>query len=204
MSQGLLIPTMVILMILIFATIATAGSLIIEIFTERKTINENVPKLIDNMNKAGREGLEKVINESGLMKRQRKLLGELLSYQHLPETEFVSAAQKILSEEEAHYSAITGRTDLICKLGPMFGLMGTLIPLGPGILALGQGDAKTLSDSLLIAFDTTVAGMISAGVATVISSVRKRWYKGYMVSLESLMECIIEEVYHADGQTEGR
>lgn len=191
-------------MILIFATIATAGSLIIEIFTERKTINENVPKLIDNMNKAGREGLEKVINESGLMKCQRKLLGELLSYQHLPETEFVSAAQKILSEEEAHYSAITGRTDLICKLGPMFGLMGTLIPLGPGILALGQGDAKALSDSLLIAFDTTVAGMISAGVATVISSVRKRWYKGYMVSLESLMECIIEEVYHADGQTEGR
>lgn len=39
----------------------------------------------------------------------------------------------------------------------MLGLLGTLIPLGPGIIALGQGDTQTLSTSLLTAFDTTIA-----------------------------------------------
>ena len=71
----------------------------------------------------------------------------------------------------------------------MFGLMGTLIPLGPGLIALGQGDTKTLSSSLLIAFDTTVAGLISAAVSYIISSVRNRWYEEYMVNLETVMEC---------------
>ena len=75
----------------------------------------------------------------------------------------------------------------------MFGLMGTLIPLGPGLIALGQGDTKTLSSSLLIAFDTTVAGLISAAVSYIISSVRNRWYEEYMVNLETVMECILEE-----------
>ena len=71
--------------------------------------------------------------------------------------------------------------------------MGTLIPLGPGLIALGQGDTKTLSSSLLIAFDTTVAGLISAAVSYIISSVRNRWYEEYMVNLETVMECILEE-----------
>ena len=71
--------------------------------------------------------------------------------------------------------------------------MGTLIPLGPGLLALGQGDTKTLSDSLLIAFDTTVAGLISAAVAYIISAARKSWYEQYMVGLETVMETILEE-----------
>jgi biopolymer transport protein ExbB/TolQ len=75
----------------------------------------------------------------------------------------------------------------------MFGLMGTLIPLGPGLIALAQGDTKTLSDSLLIAFDTTVAGLISAAISFVISGIRKGWYEQYMTGLETIMETILEE-----------
>ena len=75
----------------------------------------------------------------------------------------------------------------------MFGLMGTLIPLGPGLIALGQGDTMTLSDSLIIAFDTTVAGLITAAVCYVIAKIRRRWYDDYMVSLETLMDAVLEE-----------
>ena len=102
-------------------------------------------------------------------------------------------ARQLIADEENRYAKITKVTDLIAKIAPMFGLMGTLIPLGPGLLALGQGDTKTLSESLLIAFDTTVAGLISAAVAYIISSVRKGWYEQYMVGLETIMETILEE-----------
>ena len=74
----------------------------------------------------------------------------------------------------------------------MFGLLGTLIPLGPGIIALGRGDTYTLSTSLLTAFDTTAAGLLAAAAAFVISAVRKRWYANYMSALEMAMECILE------------
>ena len=76
--------------------------------------------------------------------------------------------------------------------------MGTLIPLGPGIIALGQGDTFTLSNSLLIAFDTTVAGLVCALIALVISTIRKIWYRNDMSILETLMECILEEEQNDD------
>ena len=62
--------------------------------------------------------------------------------------------------------------ELLARLAPMFGLLGTLIPLGPGIIALGQGDTQTLSPSLLTAFDTTIAGLSAAAVCLVVTSLR--------------------------------
>lgn len=41
------------------------------------------------------------------------------------------------------------------QLGPILGLLGTLIPLGPGLAALGSGDIVTLAEALTVAFDTT-------------------------------------------------
>lgn len=85
-------------------------------------------------------------------------------------------------------------TDLASKLGPMLGLLGTLIPLGPGIIALGQGDTYTLSVSLMTAFDTTVAGLCIAAVCMIVSTIRRRWYAAYMADLETLTSCVCERV----------
>ena len=111
-----------------------------------------------------------------------------------PKDTLTALAERLLATEEARNARTTSITDMIAKLGPMFGLLGTLIPLGPGIVALGQGDTVTLSESMNVAFDTTIAGVISAAVASVISHIRKRWYNDDMVSLETLMEAVLEEV----------
>ena len=106
----------------------------------------------------------------------------------------MALAQQLVAQEEERLEKYTAVTDLIARLGPMFGLLGTLIPLGPGIVALGQGDTQTLAESLGVAFDTTIAGVISAAVSCVISNIRKRWYNEYITLLESTMECILEEM----------
>ena len=103
-----------------------------------------------------------------------------------------SLGANLLEREQSHYDGILKCTDLVSKLAPMLGLMGTLIPLGPGIMALGRGDTYTLSVSLLTAFDTTIAGLIAAAFCLVISTVRRRWYAGYMADLETLMDCVLE------------
>ena len=117
---------------------------------------------------------------------------EVVKRDGLPSETRVALARKLLLDEEKHYVGRVRVSDLISKIAPMFGLMGTLIPLAPGLIALGQGDTKTLSDSLLIAFDTTVAGLLSAAVSLFISSVRKSWYAGYSSSLEAVMDAVLD------------
>ena len=75
----------------------------------------------------------------------------------------------------------------------MLGLMGTLIPLGPGLIALGVGDTLALSSSLGVAFDTTVAGLVVSLVTYVLTKVRSRWYENYMNALESATTGLLEK-----------
>lgn len=192
-SSSLQIPVIMILILLIVVTVVMLGSLIAEIFSERIRLKTKIPYLIDEMQDKSMTELEKVIKRSGLLKRQKKAALELVKRDKFPVATREALARQLIFEEENRYAKIVRVTDIVAKIAPMFGLMGTLIPLGPGLMALGQGDTKTLSGSLLIAFDTTVAGLISAAVAYAISFVRKRWYEQYMVGLETIMETILEE-----------
>lgn len=191
-AAGLKMPTIIILLLLIALTVVLLGTLVAEYFTERKQLKGSIPELIDAMQGKNTEELGEVIRSSGLLQRQKDAVLEVVSRGSLPEDTRIALAKKLLLDEEKHYLGRVRISDLIAKVAPMFGLMGTLIPLAPGLIALGQGDTKTLSDSLLIAFDTTVAGLISAAVSLLISSVRKSWYAGYSSSLEAVMEAVLD------------
>ncbi len=77
------------------------------------------------------------------------------------------------------------RADLLARTGPILGLMGTLIPLGPGLMALGNGDITLLATALTVAFDTTVLGLLIGLLAYIISRVRRRWYDAVWQRLEA-------------------
>ena len=68
------------------------------------------------------------------------------------------------------------RADFITRIAPMLGLMGTLIPLGPGLAALGYGELTVLTTAITVAFDTTVIGLLAGIVGFVLGRVRRRWY----------------------------
>ena len=198
-SAGLQIPTIIILLCLVALTVVLLGSLVVEYFTERKQLSGSIPELIDALQGKDARELAAVIKNSGLLQRQKAALLELVQRENLPLDTRIALAKKLLLDEEKHYVGRVRVSDLISKIAPMFGLMGTLIPLAPGLIALGQGDTKTLSDSLLIAFDTTVAGLISAALSLFISSVRKSWYAGYSSSLEAVMDAVLDCEEAGDG-----
>ncbi len=68
------------------------------------------------------------------------------------------------------------RADFITRLAPMLGLMGTLIPLGPGLAALGDGELHILTTALTVAFDTTIIGLLAGMIGFVLGRMRRRWY----------------------------
>lgn len=184
-------PVIIVLMVLMALTVILAATLIAEFFTERIRMKAKMPKLADDLRRED-VSLEDTIRDSGLLKRQKKALNELISHPDITPGMRESLAVRLLEEEKSHYNIVVMFSDLIARLGPMFGLLGTLVPLGPGIIALGRGDTFTLSTSLLTAFDTTAAGLLAAAAAFVISAIRKRWYANYMSALEMSMECILE------------
>ena len=191
-SSGLLAPAIVVLLLLLAVSVIELGGLLVEIFTERRRMKVNVPELVEFFHGKDAGSIMSGIENSNLFRRQKAVLGELIKHSSLPAASLQALARKLLAGEELHYARITNRTDLVARLGPMLGLMATLIPLGPGMIALGQGDTKILAESLLTAFDATVTGLAAAGVAYAISRLRKRWYEGYLSNLEALMESLLE------------
>lgn len=193
-SYSLLAPTIIALLLLAAFMVFELGGLLIEIFTERRKAKTNLSELMESFHDKDIEGIQTVIDNSNLFRRQKLALQELLQHSDLPAASLQALARRLLTNEELHYFKITNRTDIVARLGPMLGLMATLIPLGPGLIALGQGDTKTLADCLLTAFDATVTGLAAAAVAYAVSRLRKRWYEDYLSSLEALMESLLEVV----------
>ena len=188
-------PVVVVLILLMAAAVFMLGWLIAEALGERRKLTKALPALIEKLRESpGDREMAAAIESAGLLRRQKAALLELLAHSEFTPVMLEALAAQLLETEEARWNRTVLWTDLIARLGPMFGLLGTLIPLGPGIIALGQGDTFTLSQSLLTAFDTTVAGLLAAALASVISAVRKRWYRRYATDLETLAECILELV----------
>lgn len=192
-ANSLQIPVVAILIILVIGAIALLGWLIAEFITERRHLKIELPKLLDEIYAQTRP-IEEIISESGLLKNQKQALIELISHPQFNDAAREALAVRLIDQEQERYDKILRLSELIARLGPMVGLLGTLIPLGPGIIALGQGDTYTLSVSLLTAFDTTIAGLSAAAVASVVSAFRRAWYKEYLSVLEVLAQCVLETV----------
>ncbi|HUM56237.1 MAG TPA: MotA/TolQ/ExbB proton channel family protein [Bacillota bacterium] len=194
------VPVMIVLLLLMVVTVIMLGSIVMEYFTERRRMKAKIPSLVDEIQGKNTDELKTLVEESGLLKRQKAALLKVVERKNLSDDTKDALARQIIFQEQAYYEKVSKITDVIARIAPIFGLLGTLIPLGPGLIALGQGDTKTLAASLLIAFDTTIAGLISAAFAYLISSIRKRWHEEYIVALETIMETILEQQSEERGE----
>ncbi|MDR0813177.1 MAG: MotA/TolQ/ExbB proton channel family protein [Oscillospiraceae bacterium] len=192
LAGSLEIPVIAVLIICAASAVLLLGWTIAEYFTERRHLKARLPELLEAI-REDKVPTEECIQASGLLKSQKAALAELLAHPDFSPEMREALAVRLIEEQQMKYDRTVRLSELVSRLGPMFGLLGTLIPLGPGIIALGQGDTFTLSNSLLVAFDTTIVGLISAAVATVISTVRRAWYKNYMSVLETVAESILDK-----------
>ena len=186
-------PVIVLLLLSAVAIVVILGTLVGESISEHSHFKVFLPKLVEDVKatKTSREA-EEVVRDSGLLMRQKQILVEILSHPELTPQMRESMAASLEFEEQSRYDSRVKVTDLMARIAPMLGLLGTLIPLGPGILALGTGDVESLSNAIITAFDTTSLGLIVAAFALVVSAIRKRWYKKYMVVFDSVIEIVLE------------
>jgi biopolymer transport protein ExbB/TolQ len=82
------------------------------------------------------------------------------------------------------------RTRLLVRAGPAIGLMGTLIPLAPGLAALSDGDVSALAENLRDAFGATVVGLLVGTIAFALTLARTRMYTEDLAALEQGSEAL--------------
>jgi biopolymer transport protein ExbB/TolQ len=103
-----------------------------------------------------------------------------------------TAAEHALADYELAVQRRLDRTRILVRAGPAIGLMGTLIPLAPGLAALGRGDLPTLASDLRTAFAATVIGLLAGTVAFALTLTRTRMYSEDLTALERAAGAIAE------------
>lgn len=191
-AQSLLIPVIIGLLAFIGYSIITLGGLISEYSGRIKIDVKQIEDLIKSISGSSTEKIIEIVNKSELPQSQKQVLIEIAKSDNLGPESRESLARKLIENEELKVEKSVEKTDMITRLGPTLGLMGTLIPMGPGLAALGSGDITTLAQAIIIAFDTTVAGLAAGAICYFISKVRRRWYEEYLSNLETLAESILE------------
>lgn len=194
-SQSLLIPVMIVLAAFFIYALINLGILIAEYY-KRKNNKIDIKGTINNiLSVKGRKNTDElvnIINNAGISFSHKNTLMTLANSSSVSPEYRESLALKMVEDDGIEVAKKLERTDIIAKIAPAVGLMGTLIPLGPGLAALGAGDISNLAQHLIIAFDAAVLGMASAAIAFTVSKIRRRWYEEDFSNLETLVDTILE------------
>lgn len=194
-SQSLQIPVIIFLMLFAIFAVITLGGLIAEYTSRRKISIDSLEKIIYAISNAGSyDEILSIVKNAGIYESQKAILIKVLRANALSNEARHTLAKKLIEAEENKFAKKIERTDIVTRIGPTLGLMGTLIPMGPGLAALGAGDVNTLASAIIVAFDTTVVGIGSGAVAYVVSKIRRRWYEEYLSDLDALIDAILDKL----------
>ncbi|MDD2436949.1 MAG: MotA/TolQ/ExbB proton channel family protein [Massilibacteroides sp.] len=176
-SNGLLIPVILLLLLFLGRSLILVGGFFGEFykrtkFTQQltdaleKMTSENAKQLLSTLPPVRNDLLFSCIHKLGIYSEDR------------------AYCERLLANFEIDIDKELGDSRLFVKLGPMLGLMGTLIPMGPALVRLANGDISSMAYNMQVAFATTVVGMLIAAIGVVTLQVKKRWYARSINDLE--------------------
>jgi hypothetical protein len=76
----------------------------------------------------------------------------------------------------------------VSRLAPMLGLIATMVPMGPALKGLADGNIQGISENLIVAFSAVIFGLVIASITFWIASVKKRWLAEELVALTPLLK----------------
>lgn len=182
-STGLLVPVIVILIILFIRALLLIGSFFGQYLTIRKS-SAQVRKALTDVTA---ETLDEVIAK--LPKKDNVIVIAYIK-KMISSRNNRAEVKRLLAEFEIDADKDLGLSKMLVKLGPMLGLMGTLIPMGPALAGLASGNIESMARNMQVAFATTVTGLVAAAIGYVTQQVKQRWYLQDITNLEYLSEVI--------------
>lgn len=113
--------------------------------------------------------------------------------------DFPAMIDKTVADLEHLMQGRVERLGIMAKVGPMLGLVGTLIPLQPALAGLAKGDMQAMASNLQIGFTTTVLGLLVGGACYAVSVVMRGWYQQDLADMSFLLALWLPEENGAPG-----
>lgn len=185
-STSLLYPVILTLILLVIYSVMEMGAFVAEAAKRRKSLED-----LMNLEVRNYEEFMNSLNNLRLNRLTKSFVSDLNKLKSTKRD-----LEKLLEEYELKVAKEIEIPRILTRIGPMLGLMGTLIPMGPAMIALSQGNIQELVTNLITAFATTVLGLIVGGIGYSLFVVKKRWYLEDLSDMEYIkkkMEVFYEE-----------
>lgn len=184
-STGLLVPVIVLLIFFFLRALLLIGNFFGQYLAIRRT-QSLIANELDALNKD---------NVSSLSERLPKKNPSLVvTYMNsLISADSAALRRRLISNYEISADKDLSTSKTLSKMGPMLGLMGTLIPMGPALVGLSTGDIASMAYNMQVAFATTVVGLFSAAIGYITLQVKQRWYLQGLTNLEFVAELLNEK-----------
>jgi biopolymer transport protein ExbB/TolQ len=178
-ASSLRIPVLVLALLVLFVCAVEVGRFVIELYS-RARAGRGAPRSLARQVVANPEQAAALsarapssFARDALLEIARAVLvGEHAGIEHA------------LADYELAVQRRLDHTRILVRAGPALGLMGTLIPLAPGLAALGHGEVSTLATDLRTAFAATTIGLLVGTVAFALTLTRTRMYSEDLTALE--------------------
>ena len=184
LSNGMLIPDIIFLLFFFIKALLMIGGFY-GTYIARTKINVKLNREI------GKTGVEEFLDTLPEGNGKSKLLEYLRKIKAAPQDR--ALREKLLGDYEIAADKELGQSQLLVKIGPMLGLMGTLIPMGPALVGLATGDIGSMAYNMQVAFATTVVGIVIGAIGFITLQVKQRWVADDMNILEYVVESLNEK-----------
>lgn len=184
-STGLLVPVIVLLIFFFGRALLLIGGFFGQYMAIRRTA-ALLGKELDGLNSDNVATLSERLpkkNPSLVVTYMKRLL----------EADGAAMRQRLLADFEIGADKDLATSKTLGKMGPMLGLMGTLIPMGPALVGLSTGDIASMAYNMQVAFATTVVGLFAAAIGFITGQVKQRWYLKEMTDLEFVAALLNEK-----------
>lgn len=182
-STGLLVPVIVALILLFLRSLLLIGSF----FGQYLAIRKSAAQIRKALTGITSENIDSVT--ANLPKKSDMLVVSFVK-KMIESKDNYAEVKRLLAEFEIAADKDIATCKMLSKLGPMLGLMGTLIPMGPALAGLASGDIESMARNMQVAFATTVTGLVAAAIGYVAQQVKQRWYLQDMTNLEYLSDIL--------------
>lgn len=190
-STGLLVPVVVALLFLFGRALILTGSFFGQ-YTQKVRSDATINSALERLNSSNLTSISTLLPEkdhSLIAKYLRKIVENRHNKPQL---------QRLLANFDIDADKELALSKTLTKIGPILGLMGTLIPMGPALVGLAVGDISSMAHNMQVAFATTVVGLLTGAIGFITLQVKQRWYLQDLTNLEYVVQLLNQQIYEQD------
>ncbi|MFP4417642.1 MAG: MotA/TolQ/ExbB proton channel family protein [Chitinispirillaceae bacterium] len=180
-SDGMLIPVMLLLIFFFIRSLMLVGSFFRHAIqrTQSAVKRRTMLSKLETLNEPVTHCKAACTGQGFFDSRVRELIGAAGKS---------ALCDKILADAEIYTHKECEQARILMRVGPMLGLMGTIIPMGPALTGLATGNLSAMALNMQVAFATTVVGLFCGITGFILNSVLRRWYAEEMINLNYVCE----------------